>query len=149
MGQTQAVKFGIPHPLKLTASRLSAIEKNGKRTSNIIKEVFVSKDIVVDGMHKNLVPPPGVEGSRGLVIKEPESMILFYNGDFDLVFQREEEFRLATTTQLIRIQSAIHRDTLEGVEMFKKMELTIEARSDVTEARKIIKENLDGLGQHM
>ncbi|GKD91684.1 hypothetical protein Tco_1367191 [Tanacetum coccineum] len=31
--------------------------------------------------------------------------------------------------------------------MFKKIELTIEARNDVAEARKTVKENLDGLGQ--
>ncbi|GJT81884.1 hypothetical protein Tco_1056226 [Tanacetum coccineum] len=29
------------------------------------------------------------------------------------------------------------------------MELTIEARNDVTEARRIVKENLDGLGQNI
>ncbi|GJS88640.1 hypothetical protein Tco_0771276 [Tanacetum coccineum] len=84
-------KLGIPPPPELLVFGMSAYEKNGKRTSNIIKEVFVSKDIVVDGMHKNLVPPPGVEGSRGLVIKEPESMILFYNGNFDLVLASNED----------------------------------------------------------
>ncbi|GKC16836.1 hypothetical protein Tco_1013618 [Tanacetum coccineum] len=63
----------------------------------IIKEVFVKENIVVDGMHRNLVPPPRVVPSEGLVIKEPESGILFYNGNFDLVFQREEEFHLTTT----------------------------------------------------
>ncbi|GJY44111.1 hypothetical protein Tco_0432324 [Tanacetum coccineum] len=111
MGQTQAVKFGIPPPLKLTASRLSAIEKKRKRSSDIIKEVFVKEDIVVEGMHRNLVPPSRVEGSRGLVISEPESGIFFYNRIFDLVFQREEEFHLAITTYLIRIQNAIQGDT--------------------------------------
>ncbi|GKG53503.1 hypothetical protein Tco_0554903, partial [Tanacetum coccineum] len=58
----------------------------GKRSSEILQEVFVMEDIVVDGMHKNLVPPPGVEGSRGLVITGPESWIFFYNGNFSLVF---------------------------------------------------------------
>ncbi|GJX42248.1 hypothetical protein Tco_0257238 [Tanacetum coccineum] len=129
------------------SSKVKKEEK--KRTFEIIKEVFVSEDIVIDGMHRNLVPPPGVEGPRGLVIREPESGIFFYNGNFNLVFQREEEFHLATIVQLIRTQSAIQRDTLEAEEMFKKLELTIEARSDVAEARKIVKENLDGLGQYM
>ncbi|GJX72838.1 hypothetical protein Tco_0311433, partial [Tanacetum coccineum] len=46
---------------------LSASEKKRKRSSEIIKEVFVKEDIVVDGMHRNLVPPPGVVGLKGLV----------------------------------------------------------------------------------
>nr|GEU37484.1 hypothetical protein [Tanacetum cinerariifolium] len=145
----QAKKLSIPPPPQLIATGLLAAEMKRKRTSKIIKEVFVSEDIVVDGMHWNLVTPPGVKGSRGLVVSKPESGMFYYNGNFNLVFQREEEFHLATITQLIRIQSAIQRDTLEGEVMFKKIELTIEARSDVTKAKKIVKENLDGLGQHM
>ncbi|GJW61329.1 hypothetical protein Tco_0110664 [Tanacetum coccineum] len=131
----RAGKLGIPPPPELSSFGLFPVEKKRKRSSKILKEVFVSKYIVVYGMHRNLVPPPGVEGSRGIVISEPELGIFFYNGKFDLVIQREEEFHLVTTAQLIRIQSAIQRDTLE--EMFKKMELIIKARSDVAEARKI------------
>ncbi|GJZ25445.1 retrovirus-related pol polyprotein from transposon TNT 1-94 [Tanacetum coccineum] len=56
-----------------------------------------------DGMHRNLVPPSRIVSSEGLLIKEPESWIFFYNGNFDLVFQKEEEFHQATTSQLIRI----------------------------------------------
>nr|GEV31791.1 copia protein [Tanacetum cinerariifolium] len=97
---------------------------------------------------RNLAPPPGVEGRRGLVIKEPEACIFYYNGNFDLVFQRESEFHLATTPQLIRLQSAIIRGTLEAKEMYKLMKLTIEARNDAAEARRIVKDNLDGMGQH-
>ncbi|GKE34846.1 hypothetical protein Tco_1454168 [Tanacetum coccineum] len=62
------------------------------------------------------------------------------------VFQRENEFHLATTVQLIRQQSAIQRGTLEAEEMLKKLEYTIEARNDVNQARKIVKENLDDGG---
>ncbi|GKA64622.1 hypothetical protein Tco_0764329 [Tanacetum coccineum] len=83
--KTQAEKLGVPPLPHLTTVGLSAAEKKRKRTSEIIKEVFVSEDIVVDGMHRNLVPPSGVEGSRGLVI-----------------------------TQLINTQSVITRDTSEG-----------------------------------
>ncbi|GJY74293.1 hypothetical protein Tco_0478724 [Tanacetum coccineum] len=142
-------KMGIPPPPELTAFGLFAAKNKRKRSSEILKEVFVKEDIVVDGTHRNLVPSPGVKGSRGLVIRESESEIFFYNGNFDLVFQREEEFHLATTAQLIRTQSAIQRGTPEVEEIFKKMELTIEARNDVTEARRIVKENLDVLGQNM
>ncbi|GKA72010.1 reverse transcriptase domain-containing protein [Tanacetum coccineum] len=68
---------------------------------------------------QNLIPPPGVEGSRGLVIREP------------------------------KIQSAIQKGTPEAEELFKKMELAIEARNDVSQARLIVKDNLDGLSQHI
>ncbi|GJY35037.1 hypothetical protein Tco_0420415 [Tanacetum coccineum] len=78
------------------ASKTKMDDKKRKITLEIIKEVFVKENIVVDGMHKNLVPPPGVKGIKGLVIKEPESGVFFYNGNFDMVFQREKEFHLAT-----------------------------------------------------
>ncbi|GJX85021.1 hypothetical protein Tco_0335795 [Tanacetum coccineum] len=39
------------------------------------------------------------------------------------------------------------RGSLEAEEMFAKLELTIEARDDVFEARIIVKDNLYGLGQ--
>ncbi|GJS90362.1 hypothetical protein Tco_0772998 [Tanacetum coccineum] len=54
-----------------------------KRSSEILKEVFLKEDIMVDGMHRNLAPPPWIEGSRGLVVSEPKSGI-FYNKNFDL-----------------------------------------------------------------
>ncbi|GJW97685.1 hypothetical protein Tco_0179493 [Tanacetum coccineum] len=117
-------KLGISPLPELTAFGLSTSEKKRKRNSDIIKEVFVIEDIVVDE-------------------------IFFYNGNFDLVFQREEEFHLATTARLIRTQSAIQKGTLKVEEMFKKMELAIKTRNDVAEARKIVKENLDGMGQYM
>ncbi|GKB66314.1 hypothetical protein Tco_0927726 [Tanacetum coccineum] len=136
--ETQARKLGIPLPPELTAFGLSTAEKKRKRSLEIIKEVFVNEEILVDGMHRNLAPLSGVMGSRGLVISEPKLGIFFYNDNFDLMFQREEEFHLATTSQLIRTQSAIQRGTSEAEELFKKIELAIEARNDVAEARKII-----------
>ncbi|GJZ07687.1 hypothetical protein Tco_0541480 [Tanacetum coccineum] len=39
---------------------------------------------------------------------------------------------LATTTQLIRLQGVIQRGTPEAEEMFKKMEMAIEARNDTS-----------------
>nr|GEZ56252.1 retrovirus-related Pol polyprotein from transposon TNT 1-94 [Tanacetum cinerariifolium] len=95
---------------------------------------------------KNIAPPPSVEGRRGLVIHE---QFFYYNGNFDLVFQRESEFHLATTVQLVRLQNVIIRDTSEAEEMYKLMELEMESRNDVTKAREIVKDNLDGMGQHM
>ncbi|GJY58415.1 retrovirus-related pol polyprotein from transposon TNT 1-94 [Tanacetum coccineum] len=123
--QDTARKLGIPLPPELSALGVSTTKKKRKRSSEILKEVFIKEDIVVDGMHKNLVPPPGVEGSRGLVITKPESRIFFYNGNFDL------------------------RGTPKAEERYKKIELAIEARNDVSQARKIVKENLDGMGQYI
>ncbi|GJR18310.1 hypothetical protein Tco_0966837 [Tanacetum coccineum] len=120
-----------------------------KRTSKILQKVFVKEKRVVDVMQQNLIPPQGVEGSRGRVIREPELDIFYYNGNFDLVFQREEEFHLASTAQLIRIKDGIQRGTPEAEEMFKKMEMAIEARDDVIQARKIVQDNLDGLGMRV
>ncbi|GKB10680.1 RNA-directed DNA polymerase, eukaryota, reverse transcriptase zinc-binding domain protein [Tanacetum coccineum] len=109
--KTQAGKLGIPSLSELTAFGLFAAEK------------------------KKLRDPQ--RSSRGLVIREPELGIFFYNGNFDLVFQREEEFHLATTAQLIRLQNDMQRGSIEVEEMFAKLKLTIEARNDVTEARKV------------
>ncbi|GKB88836.1 hypothetical protein Tco_0961108 [Tanacetum coccineum] len=112
---TQAKALSIPPPLELSTFRLSvpAVDKKRKRSSEILEEVFVKENVVVDGMHRNLVPPPGIKGKQGLVIR------------------------------------SIQRGTPEADEMFRKLELTIEARDDAAQARDIVKDNLDGLGQHM
>ncbi|GJZ06058.1 hypothetical protein Tco_0539851 [Tanacetum coccineum] len=123
---SQAKALGIPPPSELSTFRVSINDKKRKRSSEILQEIFVKENIVVDEMHKNLVPPPGVEGRRGMVIREPESGVFFYNGNFDLVFQREEEFHLATTPQLIRLQNGILRRTPEAEEFFKKLDLTFD-----------------------
>nr|GEW70390.1 hypothetical protein [Tanacetum cinerariifolium] len=57
---TQAGKLSISPPPQLSAFGLSALDKKRKRSYEIIKEVFVMEDIVVDGMHMNVVPPLGV-----------------------------------------------------------------------------------------
>ncbi|GJY04913.1 FAR-RED impaired response 1-like protein [Tanacetum coccineum] len=87
--KTQAEKLGIPPPPELSAFGLSATDKKRKRSSKILKEVFVQEDIIVDGMHRNLTPPQGVVGPRGLVLIEPEAGIYYYNRNFHLAFQRE------------------------------------------------------------
>ncbi|GJX99854.1 hypothetical protein Tco_0356873 [Tanacetum coccineum] len=110
--KAQARKLGLPLPSELLAFGLTPAEKKRKRASEILDEVFVKEDIRVDGMHRNLIP-----------FKEL------------LVFQREEEFHLATTTQLIRLYSGIQRNTPEAEEMYKKLEYTIEARNDANQAR--------------
>nr|GEW45967.1 hypothetical protein [Tanacetum cinerariifolium] len=59
------------------------------------------------------------------------------------IFQRENEFHLDSTTQLIKQLKHIKKDTPKGREMVKKLQFAIEARDDVNEARRIIRENLD------
>ncbi|GJW58119.1 hypothetical protein Tco_0104850 [Tanacetum coccineum] len=97
---------------------LQTEDKKRKRTE-ILEEVFVKENVVVDGMHRNLVPPLGIKGRQGLVIREPELGIFYYNGNSDL------------------------RGTPKADEMFRKLELTIEARDDDVQARAIVKDNLD------
>ncbi|GJY52812.1 retrovirus-related pol polyprotein from transposon TNT 1-94 [Tanacetum coccineum] len=108
---TEAKALGIPPPLGLSTFRLSvpAVDKKRKRSSEILEEVFVKENVVVDGMHRNLVPPPGIEGKQGLVIRKPES---------------------------------IQRGTSEADEIFRKLELAIEARDDAAQARDIIMKGL-------
>ncbi|GJR23528.1 hypothetical protein Tco_0972055 [Tanacetum coccineum] len=82
--KTQARKLSLPLPSELTAFGFSAAEKKRKRTSELIKEVFVKENI--------------------------------------------------------------KRNSPEAEEMYKKLELTIEARNDVNRARIIVRDNLDGGG---
>nr|GEV21566.1 hypothetical protein [Tanacetum cinerariifolium] len=90
---TQAGKLGIPPPPELTAFKFPLAEKKTctkrKINAKVIHEVFVKDNVVVDDIHRNLVPLTGVVGSLGLVIEEPKVEIFIYNGSFDLVFQRE------------------------------------------------------------
>ncbi|GJT30933.1 hypothetical protein Tco_0911208, partial [Tanacetum coccineum] len=107
--KTQARKLDIPTLPELTAFGLSASEKKRKRTSEIKREVFVKDNIVVDGIHKNLIPP-----------------------------LREEEFHLTTTPQLIRNQNPIKEDLEIADVMYHKIIYVIAARDDCVEARKIV-----------
>ncbi|GJW34250.1 retrovirus-related pol polyprotein from transposon TNT 1-94, partial [Tanacetum coccineum] len=93
-------RLGLPQPPELATFGLTAKEKKRKRTE-FIKEVFQAGDVGVDGMGRNLIPPPGVLPIQGLVINEPESGIFFMNENTDIGFQRESEFHLTPTTKLI------------------------------------------------
>nr|GEW85662.1 hypothetical protein [Tanacetum cinerariifolium] len=70
---TQAKALGIPSPPELSTFRLSvlAVDKKRKRSSEILEEVFVKENVVVDGMHRNLVPPTGLKGDKGLSSGNP------------------------------------------------------------------------------
>ncbi|GJX81107.1 hypothetical protein Tco_0329256 [Tanacetum coccineum] len=77
---------------------------------------------------RNLIPPPGIMPVQGFVINEPESGIFFMNGNTDIGFQRESEFHLAPTTELIRLQRQIKIDSEIAKEMFSRINYVIEAR---------------------
>nr|GEW42848.1 hypothetical protein [Tanacetum cinerariifolium] len=102
----QAKTLGLPPPPAIATFGMTDEEKKRKRTE-ILKEVFVTENITVDRMQRNLIPSPGVVPIEGLVINEPESGIFFMNGNTDIAFQRESEFHLTPTIQLIRIQKQI------------------------------------------
>ncbi|GKF37183.1 hypothetical protein Tco_0113941 [Tanacetum coccineum] len=80
-------KLNIPPPPQLTDYELPPTKRKRKRRTEIPKEVFVSEDIVVDDMYRNLNPHQGITTTKsGQVIEKPEAEILFYNGNFDLIF---------------------------------------------------------------
>nr|GEZ97672.1 hypothetical protein [Tanacetum cinerariifolium]GEZ97683.1 hypothetical protein [Tanacetum cinerariifolium] len=81
----------------IEAHALASKSTRGNDPLNLtMYEKFKLKTLsLVNGL-KNLIPPPRVKGRKGLSIREPESGIFYYNSNFDLVFQREEEFHLAT-----------------------------------------------------
>ncbi|GJU89153.1 hypothetical protein Tco_1301576 [Tanacetum coccineum] len=141
----QEKRLGLPPPPELATFGLTAEEKKRKRLE-FIKEVFVTEDVRVDGMNRNLIPPPRVVPIDGLVIEEPESGIVFMNRNTNIAFQRESEFYLTPTVQLIRIQNQIRVDSEIANEMFRKMNYVIEVRDDCIEARETVAKNLDNLG---
>ncbi|GJY35001.1 hypothetical protein Tco_0420379 [Tanacetum coccineum] len=57
-----------------------------------------------------------------------------------------EDFSLGNPNQG---SSSTMRGSLEAEELFTKLEVTIEARDDVSNTRNVVKDNLDGLGQHI
>ncbi|GJV01623.1 hypothetical protein Tco_1335192 [Tanacetum coccineum] len=138
-------KLRLPPPPTLATFGMTAEEKKGKRTQ-FLKEAFITEDIRVDGINKNLIPPLGVVSIEVLVIKEPESGIFYMNKNTDIVFQRESEFHLTPTVQLIHIQNQIKVDSEIADEMIRKIIYVIEAKSDCTKARETVEKNLDNLG---
>ncbi|GJS27319.1 hypothetical protein Tco_0487939 [Tanacetum coccineum] len=127
----KAKKLGTP-PLPELAHFLKPIIDKKRKRSKVLTEVFVKENITVDGMKRNLIPPPGVEGRKGMVFKESEEGIFYYNGNFDLAFLRVLEFHLATTVQLVRLQYSIIRDSPEAKEVYKLLGLEIESRNETS-----------------
>nr|GEV98073.1 hypothetical protein [Tanacetum cinerariifolium] len=128
-------RLRIPPPPKLATFGLAVEEKKRKRIE-FIKEVFVIENVRVDGMDRNVIPPPESMPIQGVVINEPELLIFFMNGNTNIGFHRGSEFHLTPTAELIRLQNQINVDLEIAREMFTKMNYVIEARSNCIKARK-------------
>ncbi|GJX84908.1 hypothetical protein Tco_0335682 [Tanacetum coccineum] len=110
----------------------------------MIQQVFLTKEVVVYGMEKNLASPQGVTtGKHKQELKPPEPMLLFFNGNYDLGFQKVNKYRLATTVQLLGIHKLIDQDSDYENTIAAKFMLMTESRHDLVEAREIVEENLD------
>nr|GEX83310.1 hypothetical protein [Tanacetum cinerariifolium] len=70
----QAKKVGLPPPPELATFGMTCEDKKRKRTE-FLKEMFVTEDIRVDGMNRNIIPPPKIILIDGFVISEPELSI--------------------------------------------------------------------------
>ncbi|GJS35436.1 hypothetical protein Tco_0533818 [Tanacetum coccineum] len=147
----QARKLVILPLPKLTAFEFPLAEKKTgmkrKRRAKVIHEVFVKEDIMVDGMHKNFVPPTGVVGSPGLVIVEPHAADQVIHEVFvkeDITVDGMHKNFIPPTRVvgsprlLIKIQNDINVNLEIAQDMYNKMIYVIEAREDVVEARKIV-----------
>nr|GEV88719.1 retrovirus-related Pol polyprotein from transposon TNT 1-94 [Tanacetum cinerariifolium] len=95
--------LGLPLQPELAKFGLTAEEKKRKRVE-FVKEVFVTEDVRVDGMGKNLIDPPGVIPIQGLVINEPESRIFFMNGNTDIEVMKGLSECKALESNVRRIQ---------------------------------------------
>nr|GEU33160.1 retrovirus-related Pol polyprotein from transposon TNT 1-94 [Tanacetum cinerariifolium] len=84
-------------PSKLTAFDLHSGKKKAcmkrKRRAEVIHKVFVKEDIVVNGMHRNLVPPIGVVSSPGLVIDEIKAVMSSLTITYTSVYSHSEPWR--------------------------------------------------------
>nr|GEW91708.1 hypothetical protein [Tanacetum cinerariifolium] len=65
----EAKRLGLPPPPELATFRLTTKEKKRKMTE-LIKEVFITENIRVDGMDRNLIPLLGIMPIQGLIINE-------------------------------------------------------------------------------
>nr|GEY88087.1 hypothetical protein [Tanacetum cinerariifolium] len=99
----QVKRLGLPPSPELATFGLTA-EKKKREKIELIKEVFITKNVRVDGMDQNLIPSSGIMPIQGLVINELELDIFFMNGNTNIGFQRESEFHLTPNIELIRLQ---------------------------------------------
>nr|GEY40939.1 hypothetical protein [Tanacetum cinerariifolium] len=133
-----------------------AFKKSGTSNNLLLQSLRAKFQWVINQAKRLGIPPPhelatfGLTAKekkrRGVVINEHESRIFFMNGNTDISFQRESEFYLTPTVELIRLQNQIKVDSEIAREMVSRMNYVIEARSDCSKAREIVEKNLDNLG---
>nr|GEW31128.1 NBS-containing resistance-like protein [Tanacetum cinerariifolium] len=105
-------KLNIPHPYQLTDTEFPLAERKRKIRIEMVRQVFLNKEVVADRMKRNLLPLHDVTTGRyGEVLEQPEAKILLYNANVELGFERVGEYRLATTIQLLRSHNIIIQDT--------------------------------------
>nr|GEY45279.1 hypothetical protein [Tanacetum cinerariifolium] len=111
----RAKRLGLPPPPEHTNFGLTAEEKKRKRPE-LIKEVFITKNVRVDRMGRNLIPPSRIMPIQGLVINEPELGILFMNRNTDIGFQRErvKKDQLSAKHQLAKEYAEVLRRVRGG-----------------------------------
>nr|GFA44797.1 hypothetical protein [Tanacetum cinerariifolium] len=115
-GESDSSEFmllGLSLPPELATFGLTAEEKKRKRTK-LIKEVFVTKNVRVDGMDRNLIHPHRIIPIQGLVINEPESGIFFKNMNTNIGFQMESEFHLTYPDGLRDCYGDVLKDELSN-----------------------------------
>nr|GEY21879.1 uncharacterized mitochondrial protein AtMg00810-like [Tanacetum cinerariifolium] len=117
-------------------------EKSNQKTPKDTENLRAKFQWVINQSKKLGLPPPPTLATFGMIDEDKKRKRTDYR-------RGEEELHLATTAHLIRLHKSIQRGTLEAAEMFRKLELTIEAMDYAAQARDIRKDNLDGLGQHM
>ncbi|GJZ07166.1 hypothetical protein Tco_0540959 [Tanacetum coccineum] len=141
-------------PLNKELNALNTLEM-GKAVK---KTVWKEMDIV-----KNQIYYYGSKLDKGelhmeelIILMKDMVSLLDKTNVFEKVKAEGEKVSLAEDIELelaekakAKVVKEAKRGSPEVEEMFAKLELTIEARNDVTEAKKIIKDNLDGLGQHI
>nr|GEV55366.1 hypothetical protein [Tanacetum cinerariifolium] len=79
----------VVNPNKEATMKITRAEDKKRKRTEFFKELFVTENITVDEIHRNLIPPPRVVLIEGLVINEPESGIFFINRNTYIAFQRE------------------------------------------------------------
>ncbi|GJX28727.1 hypothetical protein Tco_0236806 [Tanacetum coccineum] len=139
-----AEKLKIPPPPQLSETEPTTSAKKRKRQQEHHREIFVTENVVVDGMFKNLVLTKEITASvHGQVIEEPKCEIIFRNRNTDYMFPRANELVLASTTQLIRLLGIIKQDSAQANIFINEINLIIETRH--IQVRDIVKEVEDYL----
>nr|GEV82541.1 putative pentatricopeptide repeat-containing protein At1g17630 [Tanacetum cinerariifolium] len=125
----QAKRIGLPSPPELATFGLSAEEKKRKMT-DLIKEVFITENVRVDGMDRNLIPPPEIMPIQGLVINEPESRIFFMNGNTGIGQGNAKRIGLPSPPELATFGLSAEEKKRKRTDLIKEVFITENVRVD-------------------